>query len=316
MSLLTIVLSVVTAGAPAGSGTQPADAGSSVSVSRCLVSLLEEAQIPAQQPGVLVGISVREGQQVSVGEVLGQIDASQAEIEQRVAGLQLKVAQERVTNDINLRYARAAADVAKAEYDKALWLNRQSPRTVPEVEVNRLKLVLHKTTLQIEQAGHDLKVFGLEAQVRQAELEAAKAQVARRTINSPLDGVVVKLYRHAGEWFKPGDPAFHVVRMDRLRIEGFVNESQYAPAQIEGRPVTVEVLLSRGRRERFTGQIVFVSPLVQAGGQYRVWAEVPNRRQDQRWLLRPGQLTEMTIHLNNPRNSHRGGRITSRPLRR
>ena len=316
MPLFTIVLSVVTAGAPAVSGAQSADAGPSLRVSRCLVSLLEEAQIPAQQPGVLVGISVREGQQVSVGEVLGQIDASQAEIDQRVAGLQLKVAQERVVNDINLRYARAASDVAKAEYDKALWLNRQSPRTVPEVEVNRLKLVLHKTTLQIEQAGHDLKVFGLEAQVRQAELEAAKAQVARRKISSPLDGVVVKLYRHIGEWVKPGDPAFHVVRMDRLRIEGFVNELQYDRSKIKGRPVTIEVQLSEDRRERFTGQIVFASPLVRAGRQYRVWAEVPNRRLGQHWLLQPGQLTEMTIHLNNPRNARREKRITSQPLRR
>ena len=55
MPLFTIVLSVVTAGAPAVSGAEPADAGPSLNVSRCLVSLLEEAQIPAQQPGVLVG---------------------------------------------------------------------------------------------------------------------------------------------------------------------------------------------------------------------------------------------------------------------
>jgi multidrug resistance efflux pump len=316
MELWTIVLSVVLAGRPAVSGAASAEAGPSVKVSRCLVSLLDEAQVPAQEAGVLLALSAREGQQVAVGEVLGQIDATQAEVDQRVAKLQLSVAQEKAGNDINLRYARAAADVAKAEYDAALTINRQSPRTVPEVEVNRLKLVWHKATLQIEQSQQDQKIFGLEAQVRQADLEAAEAQVARRKIRSPLDGEVVKCYRHAGEWVKPGDPAFHVVRMDRLRIEGFLSESRYAPWQVDARPVTVEVELSGGRRECFTGQIVFVSPLVQAGGEYRLWAEVLNRRQDQDWLLRPGQLAEMTIHLESPENSPRAERITGRaPLR-
>jgi hypothetical protein len=82
-----------------------------------------------------------------------------------------------------------------------------------------------------------------------------------------------------------------------IRIEGFVNESRYAPSEIDGRPVSVEITLSHGRQERFTGRIVFVSPLVQAGGDYRVWAEVDNRQEGQHWLLRSGQLADMTIHL-------------------
>ncbi len=313
MRFLTIVLSGVLAGTAARSPAQPAPTGASVTVPRCLVSLLQESQVPAQEAGVLVEVGVREGEQVSAGKVLGQIDAAQAEIAQQVAGLQLSVAQERVVNDINLRYSRAAADVAKAELEKALMSNRSILRTVPEVEVDRLRLVWRKSTLQIEQAQHDRKVFGLEAQVRQAELDAAKAQVARRQIRSPLDGVVVKIHRHAGEWFKPGDPAFHVVRMDKLRIEGFVNRLQFRPSQIEDRRVSVEVQLALGRRERFSGEIVFVNPLVQAGENYRVWAEVVNRQQDGRWVLRPGQLAQMTIDLDSARTSQRAAQRSSLP---
>ena len=297
MRWLTIVLSVALVGTPAGSRSRSADSGAPVTVSGCLVSLLEEAQVPAQEAGVLVELVAREGQQVAVDDVLGRIDVAQAEIGRHVATLQLAVAEERATNDINLRYAQAAADVAKAEYEAAETINRQSPRTVPLVEVNRLRLVWRKATLQIEQSQQEMKISGLEAQVRQAELDAAKVPVARRQIRSQLDGVVVKLHRHTGEWVKPGDPVFRVVRMDRLRIEGFVNQSQCAPAEIDGQTVSGEVVLSRGRREPFTGRIVFVSPLVQAGGEYRVWAEVLNRQQDRHWLLRPGQLAEMTIQL-------------------
>jgi multidrug resistance efflux pump len=313
MHLFAIVLSVAAAGRPVAWGGTPAEAGASVTVSRCLVSLSEEAQVPAQEAGVLVSVTAREGQQVAAGDVLGQIDATQAEADQKAARLQLAVAQEKAGNDINLRFARAAADVARAEYEKNVAINRESPRAVPDIEVDRLRLVWHKATLQIEQSQQDQKVFGLEAQIRQAELEAAEAQVARRQIRAPLAGIVVKSYRHTGEWVKPGDPAFHVVRMDRLRIEGFLSESRYSPAQVDGRPVTIEVTLAGGRRERFTGQIVFVSPLVQAGGEYRLWAEVLNRQEGQHWLLRPGQLAEMTIQLDNSRTAQRAERVNARP---
>jgi len=117
--------------------------------------------------------------------VLGQIDATQVEIDKRAAGFQLAVAQEKASNTINYRFAQKAAEVAKAEYDVNVTLNRQSPRTVPDVEINRLNLVWQKAVLQIEQSQEDQKIFGLEAKVRQAELEAAEAQVARRQIRSP-----------------------------------------------------------------------------------------------------------------------------------
>jgi len=316
MRLFAIVLSVVAAGRPAVSDAAPAEAGASVTVSRCLVSLSEEAQVPAQEAGLLVSVAAREGQQVSVDDVLGQIDATQAEADKRVAELQLSVAKEKAVNDINLRFAKAAADVAKAEYDVNVTMNREFPKAVAAVELNRLRLVWQKAILSIEQSQQDRKIFGLEEKIRQAELDAAQAQVARRKICSPLDGVVVKCYRHAGEWVKPGDPAFHVVRMDRLRIEGFLSESRYAPSQIDGRPVSIEVALSGGRRARFTGKIIFVSPLVQAGGEYRLWAEVFNRQEDQHWLLRPGQLAEITIQLDNSRNPQSAQRINGRPAPR
>ena len=39
------------------------------------------------------------------------------------------------------------------------------------------------------------------------------------------------------------------------------------------------------REESFKGRIVFVSPLVEPGGDFRVWAEVENRKKESvEWL--------------------------------
>ena len=53
--------------------------------------------------------------------------------------------------------------------------------------------------------------------------------------------------------------------------------------------------LAGGRTARFPGQIVFISPLVQAGNKYRVRAEVENHTENGNPLLRPGMTAHMTI---------------------
>jgi hypothetical protein len=45
---------------------------------------------------------------------------------------------------------------------------------------------------------------------------------------------------------------------------------------------------------------VYVSPLVESGNTFRIWAEVANEQEDDQWLLRPGQTAQMTIHTRQP----------------
>ena len=106
------------------------------------------------------------------------------------------------------------------------------------------------------------------------------------------------MFPHLGEWMQPGDPLALVVRTDKLRVEGYVDASQWDPERVRDRPVTVTVSLARDRKETFRGRIIFVSPRVESGGDYRVWAEVANRRESdsETWILRPGQTATMQIH--------------------
>ncbi|MFM8703314.1 MAG: HlyD family efflux transporter periplasmic adaptor subunit [Planctomycetia bacterium] len=142
----------------------------------------------------------------------------------------------------------------------------------------------------------------LAAASKGVELEAAENAIGRRLIKSPLDGVVVQVFPHQGEWMQPGDPLARVIRADKLRVEGYVDSSRWNPEQVRDRPVTVEVVLADNRRERFEGRIVFTSPIVESGGDYRVFAEVENRQLEgsQQWLLRAGQTATLIIHSQQP----------------
>ena len=77
---------------------------------------------------------------------------------------------------------------------------------------------------------------------------------------------------------------FRIVRIDRLRVEAFLDANQVADGLL-GRNVTLSVEFANRPRAEFAGKVVFVSPEVDpVNGQVRVWAEVENRG----LLLRPG----------------------------
>ena len=87
-----------------------------------------------------------------------------------------------------------------------------------------------------------------------------------------------EVFRHVGEWVQAGEPVLHIIRVNRLRVEGFISASKYEAGEIHGRDVDVSVKLARGRQETFKGKIVFVDPRVQASNEFLVWAELIHRR--------------------------------------
>jgi macrolide-specific efflux system membrane fusion protein len=167
--------------------------------------------------------------------------------------------------------------------------------------MRRLKLTRHRAELQIVRSRLDSKVAGMTADVHQAAVAAAEENINRRKIVAPFDGVVVDLLRQRGEWVDAGEPLLRMIRLDRVRVEGFFDARQYNPEEVSGRPVTVEIERARGQKVRLPGAVVFVSPLVQAGDKYRVRVEVENHQHEGHWLLGPGKSASMAIHIDQPR---------------
>jgi multidrug resistance efflux pump len=276
-----------------------------VKLSHCLVSLIEDVQVPAREAGPLMNVTVAEGQYVTAGQLLAQIDDQQSQIDKLAAELERDAALAKSQDDIEVRYAEAAFAVASAELERAVSIDRKSPGGVTQQEIQKLQLAKHRDELQIERSKLERRVAKMNADVHQAAVKSATYAVARRQIVSPLAGVVVNILHEKGEWVAAGEAVLQVVRIDRLRVEGFLNSTEVGPEEITGRPVSVEVQLVGGRTAKFVGDVVFVSPLVQAGDKYRVRAEVENRTENGSPLLRPGMTATMNIGLTVPQQAPR-----------
>lgn len=269
---------------------------------RCLVSLIDEAKLSAGEAGLLVEIAITPGDRVTSGQVIARINDDQPQMAKLRAQAEYDQAVAKAKSDVDVRYAQKAQAVAQKASEKAEQSHKSVPGSVTDVERDRLRLEAEKSGLQIEQAQLERQLAALAAKVKEAEVETAEIEIRRRLVKSPLDGEVVDVQGNAGEWMQVGAPLAHIVRTDKLRVEGYVDAARWDPDQVRGRPVTVKVRLANDRTETFEGSISFVSPLVESGGDYRVFAEVPNRQSpgSGEWLLRAGQTATMTIHSDRP----------------
>lgn len=298
MRTITMALAMVPLLAPFLAGAvRPAEAGRVV-VAHCQVFLIDDVRVPAQEAGPLAGVLVKEGEPVKQGQLLAQIDDRQAVLQKQAAELERDDARARAEDDIEIRFADKSLALAETEYRQDLEINSKSPGAVPETEVRRKKLAWERAQLQVQRSRLDRKLAEMTALVQSAALSAADEAIRRRRIVAPFDGVVIEIAKAAAEWVHAGEAVLRVARMDQLKVEGFVDGSQYNASDLAGRRVTVEIERARGSKENLEGQVVYVYPIVQAGNKYRVRADVQNRRDaGGQPVLYPGMTATMFIHL-------------------
>jgi macrolide-specific efflux system membrane fusion protein len=262
-----------------------------IRIESAVVNLIAQAEVPAQEAGLLTKISVREGQRVKQGDLLANCDDRDAQLELVKARIALTHAQELASNDVKLRLARQALKLAQIELTRSEEANKALEKVISPTQIEKLKIDIEKALLEIEQADKELAAARRGVEAAKNELAIAERALERRRVTAPIDGMIVEVRRHEGEWLKPGDAVMRLVRDDRLRAEAFVLADQL-PGDLLGRSVQLEVELSGGKAQVYVGKVTFVSPEANPiNGQVRLFAEIDNR--DGR--LRAGSLARLLI---------------------
>jgi macrolide-specific efflux system membrane fusion protein len=271
--------------------TSPGEAEPGLQVEEVQLTLIEQVEVPAREAGVLQSVTAREGELVTEGQRLAVIDDAEAQLDKRRAEIELQIAREKAKNDVKVRLSRKSAEVAWAELRRSEESNRQFKGAVSQTEVDRQRLTAEKSDLEIEQAEHEQVLDRLTTMLKENEVAAAVRAVERRHIVAPLAGVVVQVNRRAGEWVEPGESVLRMLRIDRLRAEGFVHADD-ATADLVGRPVLFTVESPGRPAVQCEGKVTFVSPEINpVNNQVKIWAEIDNPKLS----LRPGLQGRLTI---------------------
>jgi RND family efflux transporter MFP subunit len=268
-------------GKPAPKQTAVIQSPPGLTIERCRIKLIDEATIAAGRTGVLGMVTPREGDLVKK-------DQKVASLVDDVAKAALEVATKEATNDIEVRYADKAAEVAQAEYDVALFANRRVAQTVPEIEVKKLKLAAERGFLQTEQAQHQLDVAKMK-------MNEASATLKLFQIEAPFDGSVTRVYKVKGEAVREGDPILEVCSTARVKVEGTIKLKDVFAVRV-GAKVSVRLDIQDAdlevEKKFYDGRLVFVDVKAQpVTNDVRVWAEVANPDN----VLRAGATALMVV---------------------
>ncbi len=264
-----------------------------ITIESAVVKLLDEAELATQEAGLLTRVLVTEGQRVRRGEVLATVDSRQAELIEAAAKIELALAQAEAENDVAIRFAEKAREVAEAELARSQDSIAQFPKSISQSQLDVESLTVQKLMLEIEQAQHERALNKLRVAAKETELRAARLDAQRRQIESPIDGTVVEVRASVGEWVEPGESLVRVVSIDRVKVEGFVTASDAATLAIGGK-ASLQVPNSQ---LSFTGKLAFVSPEIDPiNNQVRVWAEVENLKSENgQMALRPGESVTLRL---------------------
>lgn len=262
-----------------------------IEVSATLLKIIESVEIPAQQSGVLKMVKAQEGTIVDRGEVIAKIDDEEKVLEVQKAKVDFDIASREAKNDVNIRFARKSLEVAAAELMRSEEALSIAEKSVSQTEMDRLRLLVEKSRLEIEQSEEKTAIAKLTAGLRDAELQIVKTQLKKHQIESPIQGMVVAVFRRPGEWVETSDSVVKVVRIDRLRAEGFIRNEE-AMIELIGSKATVTVEIPNREPINVEGEVTFVDPEVDpVNGQVRVWVDLENEG----LKLRPGLRASMTI---------------------
>jgi RND family efflux transporter MFP subunit len=276
----------------------PADVrGQTIEADSVLIRLIDQVDVPARAIGALVEVHASEGTVVSKGQLLALIDDTEARLDQQRAEVEVAIASQQATDDVAIQSAKKSSDYARAHYERLSRAERSQPRSVSESELEKARLDAEQGVLEMERAQSDHELAILKKKLAASDLAVAQRNVQVRKIMAPLDGMVLSVLNQPGEWVKPGDKIFRIVRTNRLRAEGFVAADDIRE-DLRGASVMLWPESAKSASDTFAGKIVFVSPEIDpVNGQVRVWAEVENPA----GRLRPGIRTKMTIQTRQSR---------------
>jgi len=223
----------------------------------CLIEPQHEVTVAAAIEGVVAEVLVDRGDVVTKGQVLARLESSVEEAAVAAARTRTRAQGALESSQARLEFAElmlqrrsslfARNAGSKSDVDEAV-----SARNVAEAELKAAR----------------------EAQLlARADLREAQAALERKTIRSPVDGIVVERLLAPGEFADPPD-ILRLAQVDPLRVE------THAPLTLLGRirkGATAEVMPEAPVGGTHAAVVTVVDPVVDgASGTFRVRLQLPN----------------------------------------
>jgi membrane fusion protein, multidrug efflux system len=213
-------------------------------------------QITPQVPGTVVSIGADDGDLVHAGDVLVQLDPSDADVALAEAKANLANTVRKVRglySSVNGAQADVAArktavDKARADYNRRVALAKSGAISAEELAHASDALTSAESGLIVSQQAYETNKVLVDdtvvashpdVQVAAGRLRAAFLDNARATLVAPVDGYVAKRSVQVGQRVQPGAALMAVVPLHGVWVDANFKETQLTAMRL-GQPVEIE----------------------------------------------------------------------------
>ena len=274
--------------------TSSEDSDNKINVPYCSIEFVDDIMLPALEAGAITTVNVQEGQFITAGTIVGQIDDTLPHYELERAKLRYQNAFKAAKDQTSILAAQKEYELARNVYEKNKRLRNKGSRSESEVMESRFQTEI--ASLKLDKANNDRQMAFGEAKVELAGMDSVKQRIARHTLRSNYDAYVVDIIKKPQEYVNIGDDVIRLARMDQMWVQASLNAKSLNAADAENRPVTVTLKTANGEQS-FEGKIDQVSLENVSAEEYQVKIKVQNRREGNSWMLRPFSQVSMVIHM-------------------
>jgi RND family efflux transporter MFP subunit len=208
--------------------------------------------VAAAETGTVAKLLVREGDRVVKGQPLAMLDKEVLEVYKEIAEANTQAKGK-------LDSAEAERNLRKMRLERLEPLREQGHASQEEIDRARTELEVAEANLRSAREQH---------LVDELERKKVEAMIERRTLRSPIDGVVTKLHKDEQEFVSnTSATVVTVVQLDPLRVT-FTIPTKYALSIEVGQAITLEFPESSTTAPC---KVEFVAPITEAeSGTVRV----------------------------------------------
>lgn len=210
----------------------------------CLIEPHTLVDVSSSEIGVLASVRVDEADVVRMGDAVA---ALHTDVERAV----FEVSRARAQADSEIELLRRDHDFNVRKRDRVDELHDQ--KVVSAQDVDEVRTAQDAAWLRLQAAAERQRTARLEAQRDELAL-------ARRTVLSPIDGVVVRRYKSAGE-FVDGDPIVQLAQLNPLRIRLVVPITMFGQIQVGMQATVLPELPIDGP---FVASVTSIDPMMDA----------------------------------------------------
>lgn len=217
--------------------------------------------VSAETPGKILSFAVSEGDSVTAGQNIAEIDTALLVLQMQQIGSQRQSA-ESASPDISAQAAALRTQIAHQQHE----LDRQS-RLLADGATTRkqyddakaqLQMLNGQLTALLSTLGKSRTSISENAVAIQYQSEQIAEQIAKSRISSPLTGTILVKYAEPGEYAVPGKPLCKIGDLENMYLRSYFTVNQLADIKI-GQKVTVIADFGGDKQYEYPGTITWIA---------------------------------------------------------